>query len=183
MSSIFKPYASAFSFKSKCLRLLWMFVYPVAFRSTPRGCCNGWRCLLLRMFGAKIGVGAQINPAVKIWAPWNLEIEQYSAVDADVNIYNVGKVVLKWHAIISQGAFICTASHDISSPRMDLTFKPIVLGAHSWVCARCVVLPGVSIGEGAVCGAGSVVTRDVPAWTVVAGNPAREIGKRTLEEC
>jgi len=50
------------------------------------------------------------------------------------------------------------------------------------VAAKAVILPGVTIGEGAVVGACSVVTHDVPSWTVVAGNPAKEIKKRVLKD-
>jgi putative colanic acid biosynthesis acetyltransferase WcaF len=82
--------------------------------------------------------------------------------------------------VVSQYAFLCCASHDISSPIMDLTHRPITIGPQSWVAARAFVGPGVVVGEGAVVGACAVVMKDVPPWTVVAGNPARTIGMREL---
>lgn len=64
---------------------------------------------------------------------------------------------------------------------MPLVYSPITIGAQAWVAAGCFIAPGVSVGEGAVVGAYSVVTKDVPAWTVVAGNPARFIRMRQLK--
>jgi len=62
--------------------------------------------------------------------------------------------------------------HDWSKVAM----RPVVIGSRCWIGARAIILKGVRIGDGAIVGAGSVVTRDVPAWSVVAGNPARVVG-------
>ncbi|HLQ45630.1 MAG TPA: hypothetical protein VK137_12915 [Planctomycetaceae bacterium] len=86
------------------------------------------------------------------------------------------------HATVSQDAMLCTASHDISDPHMRLVTAPIVISPQAWVCARAFVAPGVVVGDGAVVGAQSVVTRDIPAWTVVAGSPARAIKPRKLSD-
>ncbi len=84
------------------------------------------------------------------------------------------------NATVSQGVKLCTAGHDIASKIMELTIAPIVIGANAWVAGWSIVLPGVSVGEGAVVGAGAVVTKDVEPWTVVGGNPATVIKKREL---
>ena len=81
---------------------------------------------------------------------------------------------------VSQGAYICTASHDISDRLKPLIFEEIQIGDFAWVCAKSLVLPGVTIGEGAVVAAGAVVTKDVEPFTVVGGNPAKFIKKREL---
>ena len=65
---------------------------------------------------------------------------------------------------------------------MELTHKPIMIGASAWVAGWSIILPGVTIGEGAVVGAGAVVTKDVEPWSVVAGNPAKFIKKRMLSD-
>ena len=67
------------------------------------------------------------------------------------------------------------------SRTMELTYKPIRISVNSWVAGWSIILPGVTIGEGAVVGAGSVVTKDVKPWTVVGGNPAKVIKKRELK--
>jgi acetyltransferase-like isoleucine patch superfamily enzyme len=63
---------------------------------------------------------------------------------------------------------------------MELTYAPITIGCDAWVASRAIVLPGVSIGDGVVVAAGSVVTKNIEAWTVVGGNPARLIKKREI---
>lgn len=79
------------------------------------------------------------------------------------------------NAVISEGAFICTASHDIRSEAFELVTKPVEIGDSAWIAARAIVLPGRKVGEGAVVAAGAVVARDVEPDNVVAGNPARVI--------
>jgi putative colanic acid biosynthesis acetyltransferase WcaF len=123
---------------------------------------------------------AAVYPSARIWAPWNLEMGARSALGDDVECYNVDKVTLGEDAVASQQAFLCTASHDISDPGKRLITAPIQLRPLSWVCARAFIHPGVTLHEGAVAGAGSVVTKDVAAWTVVAGNPATFVKRRFL---
>jgi putative colanic acid biosynthesis acetyltransferase WcaF len=82
-------------------------------------------------------------------------------------------VVLGERSVISQGTFLCTASHDYRQQDFPLTQAPIVIEKGAWVAARAIVLMGVTIGENSVIGARSVVTRTVPANMICAGNPAR----------
>lgn len=79
---------------------------------------------------------------------------------------------------IGPEAAILTLGHDPHSPHFADRGGPVSIGDHVWIGFRAIVLPGVSIGEGAVVGAGAVVSRDVPPFTIVAGNPARQIGSR-----
>jgi putative colanic acid biosynthesis acetyltransferase WcaF len=82
------------------------------------------------------------------------------------------------HAIVSQNAYICGATHDYDDPAFPLYSMPMTLGAYSWVCARASVAPGVNLGEGAVLGLGAVATRDLEPWSIYAGNPAKKIKER-----
>ena len=104
----------------------------------------------------------------------------HSCLSFDVDCYCADKITIGEHATVSQYSFLCTASHDISHPHMRLTTAPIGIAAGAWVAADVFVAPGVKIGEGAVCAARSVVVKDVPAWTVVGGNPAKELKKRVV---
>lgn len=139
-----------------------------------------WRAFLLKLFGASIGKGCAIHPTVRVWAPWNLRLQDYVRLAPDADCYSVACIEIGSRVTVSQGAFLCCASHDISSPIMELTFKPIVIGSQAWVAAHAFIGPGVMIGEGAVVGACAVVTKDVQPWTVVAGNPARVVKRREI---
>ena len=134
------------------------------------------------MFGAKIGHGVHPYPSVKIWAPWNLEMGDYSCLGDNVYCYCVAKIKLGAHSTVSQYTYLCAASHDIENPQMPLITAPITIGDGAWVTADVFIGPGVTIGEGAVVGARAVVLKDVEAWTVVAGNPAKFIKHRQLSK-
>lgn len=167
---------------SKLRRLVWEVVWAVLFRTTPRWCLNGWRCFLLRVFGAKIGSGVRIQGGAKVWQPWRLTIGDNSWIDGGVSLYSVDEIVIGANAVVSDGAFICTATHDISSETFELQTMPVTIGDSAWVCAKATVLPGVKVGEGAIVAAGSVVSKDVEPWTVIGGNPAKFIKKRELRD-
>lgn len=80
---------------------------------------------------------------------------------------------------VGPNAQIYTLSHDPQSERFATAGGPVVLEDYCWVAANALILPGVRVGYGAVVAAGSVVTKDVPAHTIVAGVPAKPVGKRT----
>lgn len=175
-------YQNRHSLESKVLRLVWNLVWSLLFRPTPRGILYGWRRFLLRLFGAKIGKGVIVLPSCRIWQPWRLTMGDYSCLSEDVVCYSVDQISIGEQAVVSQGAFLCCASHDIASPIMELIHKPIVIGSQAWIAAWAFVGPGVAVGEGAVVGACAVVTRDVEQWTVVAGNPAKFIKRREIRQ-
>ncbi len=77
---------------------------------------------------------------------------------------------------------LCAGTHDYADPSMPLLKPPITVGDQAWVCADAYIGPGVTIGEGAVVGARAVIVKDVPPWTIVAGNPARPIKKRVIRD-
>lgn len=163
--------------RDRARRGLWRLVWFLLFRPSPI-VIHGWRRLLLRFFGARIGKGSHIYPSAKIFAPWNLRMGKLSCLADGVDCYNVAPITLGDFALVSQRVFLCTASHNYEVPSMPLTGAPIVLDDYVWVTSEVFVAPGVRFGEGAVALARAVVTNDVPAWTVVAGNPARRIRAR-----
>ena len=170
---------SPHSLANKVGRVLWAAVWLLLFRPSPR-VLFGWRRFLLRLFGARIGRNSRISPGVRIWAPWNLIVGDETAIAHGVDCYCVDEITIGNHATVSQHAFLCGATHDISDPHMRLVSAPICIADQAWICADAFVAPGLSVEEGAVVGARSVVTRDVEAWSVVAGNPAKRIGQREL---
>lgn len=166
------------SLANKVGRGLWNVAWLVLYRPTPR-LFHPWRRLILRLFGARIGKAVRAYPSARVWAPWNLEMGDYSCLGDWVDCYSVDKIRVGAHATVSQYSFLCTASHDYTDPSMPLVTAPIVIGERAWVTADVFVAPGVSIGEGAVILARSSVFSDIEPWMVAAGNPARPVKRRS----
>ncbi|TFU03864.1 putative colanic acid biosynthesis acetyltransferase [Polymorphobacter arshaanensis] len=162
---------------NKLARLLWAVVYVLLYRPSPRP-LHGWRRLLLRLFGARIGAGVHPYPRARIWAPWNLVMEPGSGLADDVDCYSVALIHIGREATVSQYSYLCTASHDPDVPGLPLVAAPIRIGDRAWVGADVFVAPGVSIAEGAVVGARSTVLGNVGTGEIVGGTPARFIRRR-----
>lgn len=177
-----KNYKNRHSLCSKIVRLLWNVVYLFAFRWTPDhfSVFNAWRVFLLRCFGARIGRHCVVRSSCEIWQPWKLTIGDYVALSEHVICYTVDKITIGDQTTVSRDTFLCCASHDVTSPIMELTTAPIEIGSNAWIAARAIVMPGRNVGDGAVVAAGSVVVDNVEPWTVVGGNPAKFILKREL---
>ena len=97
----------------------------------------------------------------------------------NANAYSLGKIEILDGATVAQEAYLCTGTHDFQDPSLQLITKPITVGKNSFIGARAMILPGVSIGAQAIVGAMSVVSKDVPDHQIVAGNPAKKIGEQT----
>lgn len=168
-----------YSRKENIRRLMWATVYPF-FRYSPRT-FFGWRRLLLRLFGARIGCKVNIYNSVTIYMPWNLEIGDWSSIGEYAFIYNLGKVIIGCRCTVSHRAHLCAGTHDYIDPAMPLLKLPITVGDQAWLCTDTFIGPGVNIGEGAVVGARAVVVKDVLPWTIVTGNPAKPIKERKVK--
>jgi putative colanic acid biosynthesis acetyltransferase WcaF len=155
----------------------WVIAWRLLAGWTPRF-LNPWRIFLLRCFGARIGNHVLIHGSVWIDMPWNLEIGDYSAVGRRAWLYNFATIKIGSNTVVSQDTTVCTATHDYSHPHMPLISFPITIGNQAWIAANCFILPGVSIGDGVVAGARSLITRDLPAWTICAGHPCKPIKPR-----
>ena len=167
----------AFSREDRLRRLLWNICYALLYRFSPRP-LHGWRSFLLRGFGATMGPNCHFYPRSKIWAPWNLRCaDQVTAADG-AEIYNPAPVRMGSHAILSQDAYLCGATHDYDDPGFPLLAYEMEVGPYAWICARASVAPGVMVGEGAVLGLGSVATRTLEPWGIYAGTPAVRIKGR-----
>jgi putative colanic acid biosynthesis acetyltransferase WcaF len=167
----------AFATSDRARRLVWNICRALLYRPSPRR-FHAWRSFLLRCFGAKMGPSCFFYPASKVWAPWNLVCSDVVTAADGAEIYNPAPMHFGSHAILSQDAFICGATHDYDDPRFPLLAYAMEIGAYAWVCARASVGPGVNIGEGSVLGLGSVATRDLEPWGVYAGVPALKVKER-----
>lgn len=174
-------YHNELSKKHQCVRILWGFVWTLGARWLPRSMGSGWKRSLLRLFGAKISSTAMVYSSAHVYYPANLVMDDYSCLASDVDCYNVALVRIGENSTVSQGAYLCTASHDITDPLNHLIKAPIIIKDQAWVGAKAFIGMGVTIGQGAVVGATASVYKDVDAWTVVGGNPAKFIKKRILK--
>ena len=173
------PYKGpSFTIGHRLRRQTWNLVQALLFRTSPRP-CHAWRAWLLRLFGARLGQGCHVYPGVKVWAPWNLQLGNFVGVADGVTLYDMDRIEIGDYAVISQGAHLCGGTHDYNSANFQLVTKPIVIGAHAWICAETFIHLGVVVPEGSVVGARAVVTRSLAqSWAVYAGNPARQVGVR-----
>ena len=166
---------------SKLLRVVWWFAWGVLGRFSPRP-FHVWRRSLLRLFRARVARGAHVYPSARIWAPWNLNMAPHSCLGDRVDCYTVAPITLQRRAIVSQDAVLCTGTHDYLDRDFPLVTRPIVLEEDCWVAAGAFVGPGVTIGRGAIVGARAVVMKDVSPFTIVAGNPAKVVGSRSMAD-
>jgi putative colanic acid biosynthesis acetyltransferase WcaF len=158
-------------------RVLWSVGYALLYRLSPRP-LHAWRSFVLRMFGAKLGPKCHFYPKAKIWAPWNLICEDRVSVADDAELYNPSLLYVGSHCIVSQGAYICGATHEYNDPSFRLVHFPMRLGAYSWICARAAVNPGINVGNGAILALGAIATRDLEPFGIYAGIPAHKVKER-----
>ena len=152
-------------------RAAWLFVGLPLFRTCVLP-FSSLRVSLLRLFGARVGSGVVIHSEVSVKYPWHLQIGDHCWIGERAWIDNLTTVSLADNVCISQGCYICTGNHDWSDPSFGLMIGAVHLNSGAWAGAMSTLLPGVTLGEGAVAGAGSVVTRAIPPYEVHTGNPA-----------
>ena len=170
---------SPYSLTYRLSLLLWMLVNVTVFRG-PKP-LNRWRILLLKIFGAQIEGSPYVSGSSKIYAPWNLVLQDRACIGFKAEIYNMNEVRVGKNSVVSQYAYICGGSHDIDDPEFSLITAPIFIEEDVFIGAKAIVLMGTRIGHGSVVGAGSVVPKDVPDRVIVGGNPCKIIRGRDEE--
>lgn len=173
-------YNSKFSLLNRIGRVLWKSCYWIFFRPFDFGIFRRWRNFVLRAFGAKLTSKVNVYASSRIWAPWNLEMSDYSCLGPSVDCYNQGRIIIGANTTISQKTYLCASSHDITDSKHSLIIRPIIIADQVWVAADAFIGPGVIIGQGAVVGARAAVFKDVEPWAIVGGNPAKFIKKREI---
>jgi putative colanic acid biosynthesis acetyltransferase WcaF len=165
---------------SRIKKLTWYFI-NVLFFINPLLPLSGLKCFLLRLFGAKVGKGVIIKPAVNIKYPWMLEIGDYTWIGEDVWIDNLAQVTIGSNVCISQGAMLLTGNHNYKKTTFDLDVGDILLEDGVWIGAFSIVCPGVKCQSHAVLSVNSVATKKLEPYTIYQGNPARKVRKRVIE--
>jgi len=142
---------------------------------TPLPWPSALRVALLRLFGATVGAGVVIRSQVNITFPWRFSAGNHVWIGEEAFILTLAPVSIESNCCISQRAFLCTGSHDFSSPAFTLRTAPVTIREGSWVAAAAFIAPGVQVGPASMVAAGSVVLADVPPHVIVRGNPAAVI--------
>jgi putative colanic acid biosynthesis acetyltransferase WcaF len=168
---------SPWTLREKIWRALWMLIGRPLLRLSWHN-WYGYRRGILRLFGARIGKECVIRPTVHIYIPWNLSMGDISALGDYAIVYNLGMVTIGNRVTVSQYAHLCAGSHDYTRREMPLLRPTITVGDDVWIAADAYIGPSVTVGDGAIVGARSSVFRDVPPWTIVAGNPAKVMKQR-----
>lgn len=173
------------SMRNKVARAVWNMVAATLFRPFGTKLFNPWRLLLLRLFGADVKWDSGVYASTKIWAPWNLKLGHNAWLGPDVICYNQAMVTLENNVTVSQYSYLCTAGHKtdaINENDRGLIVAPIHLQEGSWVGTRAFLGMGVCIGKYSIVGATASVYKDVEAYTIVGGNPAKVIKNRILNQ-
>jgi acetyltransferase-like isoleucine patch superfamily enzyme len=136
------------------------------------------RILLLRALKAKISFKAGIYRGFEVRSPWKLKIGDGTIVGHNALLDARMGLIIGNNVNISNEVMIWTLHHDYNSPDFAQSGQAVIIEDYVWLCSRAVILPGVTIGKGAVVAAGAVVTRNVLPYTVVGGVPAKQIAMR-----
>lgn len=155
----------------------WWLIQMLFFKNSPQF-MYGWRRFLLRCFGANIGKKVMIRPTAHIQFPWKLHIGDYSWIGDNVVLYNLDKITIGSHSVVSQRSYLCTGSHHHHQTDFSIYTKPITIQDQCWLAADVFVAPGINIGEGTVVGSRSSVFKSLPAAKICYGNPAMVVKDR-----
>lgn len=141
----------------------------------------------IRAFFAKLfcrSVGLHVNIQKKARFSHNCSIGDYSGIGEGSKLY--GEVHIGKYVMMGPQCWIYTQNHEFNQLDKPMalqgpqTPKPVYIHDDVWIGGRVTILPGVSVGKGAIIGAGAVVTKDVPPYSIVGGNPAKVIRMRNL---
>lgn len=159
-------------------RINWYLINAVFFKSAFP--INGVKIVLLKMFRARIGKNVVIKPHVNIKYPWRLNIDNNVWIGEHVWIDNLADVCIEDNVCLSQGAMLLCGNHNYKKESFDLITGNITLKKGSWIGAKSIVCPGVTVGSHAVLTVGSVATKNMNDYMVYQGNPAQAVKERII---
>lgn len=170
-------YESPWPGSNRLLRVLWEFCWFLFCAWTPKP-LNEWRLFWLRVFDAKIQGKPFVHQRARIAIPWNLTLHDHACLGDRANAYCLGEIEIGARATVAQEAYLSTGTHDFSRPDLPLVTAKIAIGEDAFIGARAFVMPGITVGPRSIIGACSVVTRDIPADVIAAGNPCKVLRPR-----
>lgn len=160
---------------------LWWHVSFLPFHSLRR--------LYYRLFGMTIGRGSTIHMMARIYDPAHITIGEGTLIGERATLdgrkqlpHSQGGLTIGSHVDIASEVMIWTSEHDIHAEDMRPVEAAVTIEDYVFIGPKAIILPGITIGRGAVVAAGAVVTKNVTPGTIVAGVPAKEIGTRNITE-
>lgn len=131
-----------------------------------------------RLFGVRIGEGSTVHMWCSFFEPKNIIIGKDTIVGDHAFLDGRDKIIIGNHVDIASSVMIYNSQHDIDSEDFQAVTKPVVIRDYAFVGPRSIILPGITIGKGAVVAAGAVVAKDIAEFAVVGGIPAELIRER-----
>jgi maltose O-acetyltransferase len=142
---------------------------------------HSFRRFFYRLAGVKIGRGSTIHTGARFYDPKNIVIGGDTIVGEKTVLDGRAAITIGNHVDIASEVMVYNSEHDINDENFAATDQPVVIKDYVFIGPRAIILPGVTIGEGAIVAAGCVVTKEVPPYAVVGGVPAKVIGERKLK--
>lgn len=140
------------------------------------------RRLIYKLGGITIGKGSTIHMGARFYNPTGISIGEGSILGENIVLDGRNKLIIGNHVDIASDVMIYTSQHDIHDPLFLAFSKKTIIENYAFIGPRVIILPGVTVGKGAVIAAGAVVTKNVPNLTIVGGIPAMKIGERNLKD-
>ncbi len=159
--------------------ILWYFANAL-FLQNPLNPSSMLKIYILKVFGARIGRGVVLKQFINVKYPWNLTIGNNVWVGEKVWLDSLGIISIGDNVVVSQGAYLCTGSHDLSDPSFGLVVKPIEIEDGAWICAQAIILLGVIVASHSVVTAGSILKDNTQPYKIYEGNPAKFVRDRVL---
>jgi maltose O-acetyltransferase len=137
-----------------------------------------FRRFFYRAAGIKIGKGSTIHTRARFYDPKNIMIGEDTIIGEGVVLDGRDKLMIGNHVDVASEVMIYNSEHDVNDESFMATNAPVKIEDYVFIGPRVIILAGVTIGRGAIVGAGAVITKDVPPYAIVGGVPAKIIGER-----
>lgn len=142
---------------------------------------HSFRKIIYLLSGIKIPFSSTIHLEANFFKPTGITIGQNSIIGYRCFLDGRGQLTIGSHVDIASEVLIYTDEHNINSEDFGNSFGPVIIKDYVFVGPRAIILPGITIGRGAVIAAGAVVTKNVPDFEIWGGVPAKKISERTLK--
>jgi putative colanic acid biosynthesis acetyltransferase WcaF len=136
--------------------------------------------MILRLFGAKIGIDVRIKPFINIKYPWKLVVGDHTWIGEHCIIDNLDDIKLGDNVCLSQYSMLLTGNHNYKKASFDLITSPIIIEDGVWIGAKTVVCPGVTAFSHSVLTVGSIVSKNMETYSIYTGNPAIKVRDRNI---